>query len=511
VIHSHTLPFRPVPNYPKQSCKHYREYRTELETIDDILQRSGLDEFMLQEALEKRAAERPDPRDYQRGLEAFIQHSRSAFRISILRPLKHSASVRALEITLADSPLEQWFCFIESFDQIRAPSKSAIDRHKNLFGEHSHHRAFEMLLQKAASAPESYEPEFEAVVNLLGFEMPTNLLEVWYDSTCMAPNIHFPVDWVQLGDCCRTLLKAVRCIRRHGIKNRMPRGGADKLLSELNALCMSLGNARRRKDSKKQRKAVLRQMKKFAKRMARHAGTHLQLLEQHREEKTTLSPAQAALIAGRITGVLDQLPRAIDQAHERIIGERRVANADKILSIYEPAVKVIKRGKSGAEVEYGNQLLIGENRDGLVTHYELFEDVRVDSKRLLCAVDKTEHTVGDPLNLICGDKGFSEADVMARLVETRPGLREHASPKSPHLSREKEKDPDFLRSQKRRAQTEARIAIITNVYQRGRSLSKGIDSQRRELDWVMLAHNLRKLARMRMREEQQRKEKQAAA
>ena len=32
-------------------------------------------------------------------------------------------------------------------------------------------------------------------------------------------------------------------------------------------------------------------------------------------------------------------------------------------------------------------------------------------------------------------------------------------------------------------------------YQRGRSLSKGLESQRQELRWVMLAHNLRILSR----------------
>ena len=39
------------------------------------------------------------------------------------------------------------------------------------------------------------------------------------------------------------------------------------------------------------------------------------------------------------------------------------------------------------------------------------------------------------------------------------------------------------------------MAIITNAYQRGRNLSKGLESQRQELRWVMLAHNLRILSR----------------
>ncbi|MFT6574518.1 MAG: hypothetical protein ACI8UZ_001173 [Akkermansiaceae bacterium] len=74
-------------------------------------------------------------------------------------------------------------------------------------------------------------------------------------------------------------------------------------------------------------------------------------------------------------------------------------------------------------------------------------------------------------------------------------------PKSPARLREKLKDPAFAASQKRRAQTEARIGMITNNYQPGRSLSKGLDSRRQELRWIMLAHNLRGLARKRRREQ----------
>ena len=122
-----------------------------------------------------------------------------------------------MAIRLGDSPLDQWFCFVENFDQIKAPAKSSIDRFKNIFTEADRQAAFQMLLQKGASSPDCYDQDLESAVNLLGLEMPVNLLEAWYDSTCMSVNIHFPVDWVQLGDCCRSLLKAVRTIRKHGI------------------------------------------------------------------------------------------------------------------------------------------------------------------------------------------------------------------------------------------------------------------------------------------------------
>ena len=502
--YSHIIPFRPVPNYPIKPCKHYREHRRELETMDDILTRSGLDDFMLHQALKRRREQSEDEKSYSRGLEAFIAYARMSFRVSILRALTQLKSVREMEISLGSNALEQWFCFIPNFDQVKSPSKSSIDRAKNFFTEEDMQAAFRMLLEKAASSPENYDPVLESAMNAIGFEMPVNLLEVWYDSTCMSPNIHFPTDWVQLGDCCRSLLKTIGTIRTHGILNRMPAGATTALLSDLNQLLIAFGNARRRKDSRKLRKKILRELKRFSNRCAYHAKRHKELLEANREEKTDLTEAQAALLIGRLDKILTTLPIIKKQAHDRIIGGRRIKPNEKVLSAYESDINVLVRGKSGAEVEFGNQLMIGENRDGLITFYELYDDVKNDWNRLEGALEKTEWNIGNKLKLVVGDRGFSEVKTETRIAKNSPYLTNHIFPKPTKLHREKRKDPEFVRSQKRRAQTEARIAILTNNYQRGRSLSKGIASQRMELHWVMLAHNLRVLAQKRLAEERAR-------
>ena len=469
--------------------------------MDDILSRSGLDEFMLQQALNQRKGQSEDEKSYRRGLDQFINHVRSSFRISILRALSKLKSVREMEISLGSDTLEQWFCFIPNFDQVESPSKSSIDRDKRFFTGEDLQKAFQMLLQKASSDPENYDPVLECAINAIGFQMPLNLLEVWYDGTCMASNIHFPTDWVQLGDCCRSLLKTIGTIRSHGIINRMPAGGTANLLSALNQLLIAFGNARRRKDSRKLRKSILRDLKKFANRCVHHARRHRELLVKFREEKTDLSKGQSDLLIGNLDNILMQLPILKKQAHDRIIGGRRIKQDEKILSVYEPNIKVILRGKSGAEVEFGNQLMIGENRDGLITYYELFDDVKNDWGRLEGALDKTEYNIGKKLHLVVGDRGFSDAKTELLVGESHPDMTNHICPKSTKLHNEKRKDPEFKKSQKRRAQTEARIAIVTNNYQNGRSLSKGIESQRMELHWVMLAHNLRGIARIRLAEE----------
>ena len=110
-------------------------------------------------------------------------------------------------------------------------------------------------------------------------------------------------------------------------------------------------------------------MKTLEKRIAGHARAHMVALKTRRHE-TDLSEAQAQQIIGRIENVLDQLPAAVKQAHERMIGGRNVANKDKILSLYDDSLNVIVRG---------NKLWLGENRDGIIADYKLYQDNPSDS------------------------------------------------------------------------------------------------------------------------------------
>ena len=48
-----------------------------------------------------------------------------------------------------------------------------------------------------------------------------------------------------------------------------------------------------------------------------------------------------------------------------------MANVEKIPSLYEGHAAVYVRGKAGAEVEFGSQLLLAEAECGLITDWEL--------------------------------------------------------------------------------------------------------------------------------------------
>jgi hypothetical protein len=69
------------------------------------------------------------------------------------------------------------------------------------------------------------------------------------------------------------------------------------------------------------------------------------------------------------------------------------------------------------------------------------------------------------------------------------------------------KDEDFARAQRRRAQTEARIAIFKNEFLGRPIRSEGFENRALQVAWGVLTHNLRVLAE-RLREQRKIREQQ---
>jgi hypothetical protein len=282
-------------------------------------------------------------------------------------------------------------------------------------------------------------------------------------------------------------------IRKRGLKVRMEE--PEEFLKRMNQLCMKMTHARRKKDGKRARKAVLREMKKLSKVIAGHAQRHQDLLEQHWQE-TDLKEGEARQILGRIEVILERLPHAVKQAHERIIGERQVSNEEKILSLYEGHAAVYVRGKAGAEVEFGSQLLLGESESGVIVDWELVcGNPTADTKMLGRSLERLKQTSGGAsIQQVCGDRGF-DSKANRGLVED-DGIYNAICPKAPGELNQRMKEPQFAELPRRRSQTEARIAIFKNGFLGSPLLSKGYGNQQREVAWSVLAHNLWVIARL---------------
>jgi hypothetical protein len=241
-------------------------------------------------------------------------------------------------------------------------------------------------------------------------------------------------------------------------------------------------------------------MKQQVKVVAGHAWRHRELLDQEWAQTDWTRP-QAEQVLRRMDGVLALLPQAQKQAHERIIGERRVDNADKVLSLYETDTRVIVRGKAGGEVEFGNTLLLAEQKDGVIVDWQLHRaSAPADARQLPESMERMETAYGvGTLRALGTDRGFSSAANQTLL--TAKGIYDGICPKHPAQLKERMAEERFVQLQRRRSQTEGRIAIFKNGFL-GRPLrAKGFEHRAMAVSWQVLTHNLWVLARLEQKQE----------
>jgi hypothetical protein len=375
------------------------------------------------------------------------------------------------------------FCGLRSLEGISGTSKSTLERASKMWSAQQIEEFNRLLSEVVCNDDLRLEVELDQAV-----DASTCLV----DSTCVEANTHFPVDWVLLRDVARTLLQAITLIRRAGLKHRMP-ASPEELSREMNRLCIEMTHARRKKDAAKTRKSLLRRMKGLIHRIAERARSHKDLLDREYTQ-TPYSQAQAERIVKRMKEKLEQVPLVIKQAHERIIGQRQVANEDKILSVYEPDIHVVVRGKAGKEVEFGNKFFLCESLEGFILDYHLYRDrVPGDPACLLESLERQqEFCIESPIRTVAGDRGFDTKAVAKYLEESN--ISNAICPRNLKALKEQMKDPDFVKLQKRRGSTEARIAIVNN--HGGRRLrAKGYEHRAISMGWAVLSHNLWWIAR----------------
>lgn len=460
----------------------YSLWREQILRIDQLLLQGGFETQFLEGCLQDWlvVSQGKGTKITAKAQRRFQDNTRKALRCNIARILLNE-DFRGFSVRLADSPLLQNFCLVSRLDTIRAPSKSTLERFSKW-------------------APESRVRELVASMLRLGADEPRKLDLVealdldtcFLDTSCVEANIHFPVDWVLFRDATRTLMKAVRLIRDEGLRHRMEE--PEEFLRRMNRLCIEMTHARTQADSQSKRKAVLRKMDRLLGTVRNHAQRYRDLLDRE-WAKTDWTRPQTEQVLQRMDQVLKQLPAARRQAKQRILDGELVDNSEKILSLYEPEVRVIVRRKAGADVEFGNTLLLGESRQGLIIDWEYYaESAPADAKLTLQSVERMEKSLGRVVLAVVGDRGFDSQQNREELNDR--GTYNGICPRAPKELKKRMGSSKFRELQTRRGQTEGRIAIFKNNLLGGPLLSKGFEHRQLTIGWAVLSHNLWVLARL---------------
>jgi len=473
----------------------YTRLRAQLLRIDQLLSQSGLEAQFIAQSFQDWKAHCKFKNVSAKAQRKIQIHARRALRCNIARTLIME-DFRGFAIRLADSPLFQHFCGLDELDRVVVPSKSTLQRYSQWSDEAAVRRLVDQLSQQAHLHPQK-----------LRLRAALDLEACFLDTTCIKANIHYPVDWVLLRDATRTLMKAITLIRAQGLRHRMEEPAV--FTRRMNILAMEMTHTWNEKDSHKQRKKVLRKMDQLVGRVSRHAKRYRALLDQQWEQ-TEWTRGETDYLLRRLDNVLSQLPSARRQARQRILQGQLVPSKDKILSLYEPDVQVIVRHKAGAEVEFGNTLLLGESSQGVIIDWELFKEVAPNDARLVApSLQRIQDKLKVQVGAVGADRGFDS-------TANQQWLKEHKTynaicPRSPKELKQRKKSWKFSRLQRRRSQCEGRIGIVKNNFL-GRPLrSKGFTSRELAVSWAVLTHNLWVIARLPQRKVRSQTSPQALA
>jgi transposase, IS5 family len=310
------------------------------------------------------------------------------------------------------------------------------------------------------------------------------------DATCVQTTIHHPTDSGLLVDSVRVLSRLVQRAKPL-VKEQLTNAQAacrSRLRSARRA-AQALHRLLRRKSEEKieQQRVLYEKLIQTTEQMVRQAERVVQALGAQTE-------AQAQRLRTKAEQVLPLVKGVIAQTRSRVLEGKKVAAADKVLSLFEPHTRAIPRHKGGAQVEFGRQVMLDEVEGGIVTRYQILEHP-TEHGQAVEAVAHHQQLFEHPPNLVAGDRGVHSADTESRLQAA--GVKLVAIPAVGKLSEER-KAVEHTRRWKRgyrwRAGIEGRIASLRRDYGWRRSWYHGEDGMERWLGLGVLASNLRHVA-----------------
>ena len=203
--------------------------------------------------------------------------------------------------------------------------------------------------------------------------------------------------------------------------------------------------------------------------------------------------AQArARLRDQVVAMAELVHRVIEQNAERFQG-RHVPN--KVLSLHEPQVVSIRKGKCGKATEYGSKVSLSIDRGGfVVTHQEYASNI-ADPETLPAALAGWVEVFGRLPPELGADRGLHHA---ARDQE-RLGTAQVARVSIPRKGKQRHPDAEtawFKRLQRLRSHIEPVIGHLKADHSMDQCRYKGFEGDQINVSWAVLAWNTKKWGRL---------------
>jgi len=380
------------------------------------------------------------------------------FRALVVQDLE-GTSFRATVVRIAESPTLQHF--------VRLGHRSVMDH---------------TFLNKCWKAlrPETWEKLNRALTEYAVREARLTVEQIRTDSTVVEANIRYPTDARLLWDSWRVLVGLLRQGKPWVSTVSTSRFHDDKVKKVYLWLARYAGTT-----SRKRRRAVKKQFRVLLAHVQRVVELAQLMADQLRE-----SPAWEQVALAQAVEELLPTVRIVLATTERANLQGEVVPAkERVFSLFEPHVELIKRGKAGKPVEFGHVVVLCQTPEKFITDYQVLEHQVPDSALTDELLERHKEHFGVYPDVIAGDKGFNPARDQREAILDK--VTTFAIP---------QRVQDWghvidLEWQRFRAGIEGSISVLKRVFGLLRCLYRGFSSFAAAVGRGVFCHNLVNLAR----------------
>jgi len=190
--------------------------------------------------------------------------------------------------------------------------------------------------------------------------------------------------------------------------------------------------------------------------------------------------------------MMQRTSQVMVQTEQRLQGV--LAIPDRLVSLFDPEARPIRRGKLSAKTEFGYKALLTESEERLITHYEVHVGNPGDSGLLAAAFERHVEAVGRPPRAVATDRGFASKineDFLRAREVPRISLPYRGRLRTARRAHERQRW--FRRLQRWRAGQEATISLGSRKYHWRSSHLRGRDGADLWLGFGVLVANLNRL------------------
>jgi IS5 family transposase len=307
------------------------------------------------------------------------------------------------------------------------------------------------------------------------------------DTTAIEANIHHPTDASLIYDGVRTVSRLVEQVQALGASagqrfRDRTRSVRKRLLSITKVLRRRTGEA-------------VQEVRRIIGEMAEIGAKAIEAAKGVLEEAKESGDAAVKRVVTRLMAVQGRVARVIEQARQVNEGHLRIP--DRLVSIFDPDARPIRRGKLDRPTEFGYKVRLTESAEHMITEYRVVQGNPPDSALLVDGVIEHCRRVGRVPTRAATDRGFWSPENERAL--TGLGVKQVSMPRRGKQSvkrREHERQSWFKRLQRWRAGEEATISVLKRRYGLDRTLYRGADGCRRWVGEAIWGYNLHRIAQL---------------